>query len=140
MKKSYNKIMNKEKVIHDYKEIFFGLVGGVGVDFNPTISLLRKEFEKEEFEVDTIKLSDLLPHQGDSKDNEIDRVLKRMDQYTSLRSKTDNNGILALLSIIKINEIRMQSKNKKSKVFIIQSIKRPEEYDLYRKYMVVILY
>ena len=35
----------------NYKELFIGLVGGVGVDFTPAINSLKKEFENPETKV-----------------------------------------------------------------------------------------
>ncbi|MHB1948484.1 MAG: hypothetical protein ACYCQI_10275 [Gammaproteobacteria bacterium] len=131
--------MEKKKTsnIGIYKELFIGLVGGVGVSFQEVICCLKKEFNKQNFKVVEVILSELITDsvKGSKYENksEIDRIKYYMDQGSNLRKKYHNNNILALLSIVKINEIRMKQKADENILYIIKSIKRPEEYETLRR-------
>lgn len=119
------------------KEIFIGLVGGVGVDFEAVICALKNELKRQNFIVEDLVLSDFVRQfyrlSKAAESSELERISYLMDKATTLRKKYCNS-ILTLLSIAKIYELRNKYKNSNVRVaYILKSFKRPEEIKLMRR-------
>ena len=119
------------------KELFIGLVGGIGVDFCKVIDCFKKRIllSLHEFEPHIIKLSELMGNLKPKPKLETDRINRYMDRGTELRTNYKNNSILASFAVLKIWRSRKAIHKKKQfkVVYIINSLKRPEEAELLRK-------
>ncbi|TNF67265.1 MAG: cytidine deaminase [Gammaproteobacteria bacterium] len=118
-------------------ELIIGLVGGVGTDFDQVYSELVKSFKSAECIVHKIKLTQLLNIKKDENDSEIDYIFKKIDEINYLRKK--NKGIMAYAAIARIMQLRHEqvekdkkAQNSKPVIYIIDSFKHPDEYNILR--------
>lgn len=126
-------------------DLFIGLVGRVGADFDTVIESLKKEFSIQNYEIKEIKLSALVDEFFPKQEFtvELDRINHYMDRATEIRKKTSKN-FLSNLAIAKIIEYRESAEQKKPKpiLYIFKSLKRPEEVDnlraVYKKRFILI--
>lgn len=144
---------------HTCDELIIGVCGGIGADLNTAIKQLADQFEQFGFTAVHIKVTekiykdeliDILTEKKDSKINKAD--LKNKNKLTRLNTKIDIGNSLCenfklksihaqiITSIINserniINSKRIKNKKKENLgiVFIINQLKRPEEYHYLKK-------
>ncbi len=128
-----------DELSFDVNELFIGLVGPVGVDLETVNKVLSDHFNKFGYKTIPIRLSSLL-HQIESYnylknlegESEFDRIKKHMDAGTDIRTKTNHGDILALLAISNIKRCRNDNKSEPKRVYILNSLKHPEEINRLR--------
>jgi len=119
-------------------EIIIGLVGAVGTKNKKVVELISKLFKKFNYSCEIIKVSkdiinDIYQVDFDKlKKDEHDRISKYMDLGNIIRQDTNDNSILALGIVSKITSFRDKDddnnlKPNKKTVYIIDSLKHPEE-------------
>ncbi|WP_301098317.1 anti-phage dCTP deaminase [Otariodibacter sp.] len=114
-------------------ELIIGIVSPVGAESDIIIDSLITKLQKFSYYADTIKLSSLLPKFETKNDTgEYDRIKHYIKQGDLLRERSQNNAILATGAIKLIAEKREENKQNK-KVYIIDSLKHPDEVELLRK-------
>lgn len=109
-------------------DIFVGLVAQVGNDLESLQSQLERWLRDRDYEVHIIRVSSFLLVQP--ADDEFERIASLQQAGNALRKESQCNHILALCSISKIATIRAQGRAKRA--FIIRSLKRPEEIEVFR--------
>lgn len=120
-----------------YPELVFGLVGPVGVDLEPVISVLARNLKDFSYTSSTIKLSKKIEEIFGSNHNleaEDIRIPALMDEGTKLREKSGRGDAVALLGIAEIKRIRQEEFNKKAEgnAYILRSLKHPMEVETLR--------
>jgi len=139
-------------------ELMIGLVAPVGVDPSYVITCLNTEFAKVGYNVEEVRLSELLHALQDYSDlaslkggSEFERIAKHMEAGTQIRNRTKRGDTIALLAIAEIRR-RRQAFHRRSlpanenddaveklsrtpiprTVYILNSLKHPHEIDLLR--------
>ena len=113
-------------------ELVIGIVSPVGAESNLVIESLKNKLKLFGYETEIIKISSILPPFNESnKASEYARIRYYMKQGDRFRNKTENNSILAIGAVEKINELRDQDIEKRA--FIVDSLKHPDEVELLRK-------
>lgn len=124
-------------------KIIIGLTGGVGANLDAAYDELEHQFKDKEFKVFKIKISDFFDNfklpQG-SIDNQFLTESKHGKKLTSYHKKMssgnlirfflDDNSVLARLAVMRIH---YQTDKHDKQVYIIDQIKRIEEFRLLRK-------
>lgn len=123
--------MNFRQNSKDASEIVFGIVGPVGCNREAIIETFEKLAKHYSYKTLKIGLSDLIkehckipPHGGD----QFKRVSDLMTAGSALRSKSNDNSILAKLAAGRIKKARVAGADKRV-IYIIDSIKHPDEVD-----------
>lgn len=113
-------------------ELVIGIVSPVGAESNLVIESLKNKLKLFGYETEIIKISSILPPFNESnKASEYARIRHYMKQGDRFRNKTENNSILAIGAVEKINKLRDQDIEKRA--FIVDSLKHPDEVELLRK-------
>ena len=126
---------NYEPERHD---LVAGFVGAIGTKWDPILDLFEESLERFAYASATIRVSRLLetcPYQpwGDLPDRESqDYYTERMDTCDRLRRDTRNGSAMAALSICKIYELRSDTTRAKPAVYLLRSLKHPDEVKLLR--------
>lgn len=120
-----------------HPELFFGLVGSIGVDMAVVEATLTDALQRVGYATSVIKISELLNEV--KLDNKIDKSQSLKDQYfakmnagNEYRKKTSRNDILALHALMRIRHER-KSKTKdtekphRRQAYILTQFKREEE-------------
>jgi deoxycytidylate deaminase len=120
-----------------HPELVFGLVGPVGVNLDPIISVLTRELTALNYTPKTIRLSaqiEVFLGTDHSKESEDGRITKLMDEGTRLREESERGDAVALLGIAEINRVRNEELDgePKSKAYILRSLKHPHEVETLR--------
>jgi cytidine deaminase len=120
-----------------HPELVFGLVGPVGVDLEPVISVLRKELHAVKYTVSAIQLSRQIEQffgTDHSRETEDKRISKLMDEGTRLRHRSGRGDAVALLGIAEIRRIRKEDLDGEyeSHAYILRSLKHPQEIETLR--------
>lgn len=118
-------------------ELVFGLVGPVGVNLDPVISVLTRELKALTYKAKTIRLSkqiELFFDSDHSKESEDQRISKLMDEGTKLRVDSGRGDAVALLGIMEIKRIRDEEFRGQSagNAYILRSLKHPHEVETLR--------
>ncbi|MBR8374379.1 hypothetical protein KDW20_01235 [Burkholderia cenocepacia] len=122
-------------------ELVFGLVGPTGVDLTMVCDALRAQLTNVGYEPFVVNLSKLIPRiakpNAFEPANEYDRIKSLMKMGTKLRENTGQADIVARLGIAEIRALREARNNNPLKpipraAYIVRSLKRPEEVELYR--------
>ncbi len=118
-------------------ELVFGLVGPVGVNLDPVISVLTRELKVLTYKAKTIRLSkqiELFFGSDHSKESEDNRITKLMDEGTKLRVDSGRGDAVALLGIMEIKRIRDEEFHGQSagNAYILRSLKHPHEVETLR--------
>lgn len=144
-----------------YPELIIAIVGAVGTDLDTVCTVIKQEIQNVGYTGYLLSLSTILTSYSsecekikgvkDSYNDEFDRLNSLMDAGDNFRRLKMQNGALAALAITGIWEIRKkvwegEQKSKKLKegvkpeniplenvAYIIKSIKRPEEIQIFRK-------
>ena len=113
-------------------ELVIGIVSAVGTDDSKVIETLSNRLERFGYNVKKIKVSESLSKKITK--NEFERIKYYMQEGDRLRLESNNNGILMTSVASKIKELREldECENKKN-VYIISSLKHPDEVGLLRK-------
>lgn len=120
-----------------HPELVFGLVGPVGVNLDPVISILTRELTALNYTPKTIRLSaqiEAFLGTDHSKESEDGRITKLMDEGTRLREESERGDAVALLGIAEINRVRNEELDgePESKAYILRSLKHPHEVETLR--------
>lgn len=120
-----------------YPELVFGLVGPIGVDLDPVISILKSQLKIFNYATSVIRLSkqiELFLKTDHSKDPEHIRINSLMDEGTRLRVEGGRGDVVALLGIAEIMRVREIEHDGKfeSNAFILRSLKHPHEVETLR--------
>ncbi|HAU1322387.1 TPA: hypothetical protein F8R96_15860, partial [Legionella pneumophila] len=108
-------------------ELVIGLVGGSGTNFNPIINYIYALLKDQFDEIHPIRLSRLIHEYFDVKDYQEDSFLKEIEYYQNQCDELakKNSAIMGILAIDKISKSREKDK---SNVYIINSLKRKNEF------------
>lgn len=120
-----------------HPELVFGLVGPVGVDLEPVISVLSRELKAAKYTVNAIQLSRQIEqffNTDHSRETEDKRILKLMDEGTRLRDRSQRGDAVALLGIAEIRRLRGEELggSYENHAFILRSLKHPKEIETLR--------
>ncbi|MBC8736872.1 hypothetical protein F6X40_08605 [Paraburkholderia sp. UCT31] len=122
---------------HPYPELVVGLVGPVGVDLDPVISVLISELKNLNYESILVRLSKQIENffgTDHSKDREDRRIVSLMDEGTRLRTVSGRGDAVALLAIAEIKRLREEQYAGASEkhAYILRSLKHPHEVQTLR--------
>jgi len=136
-------LVKPEKLdIVEKPEIFIGLVAAVGTPLDFVCKILEEEFEKRDYKVEEIRLSDFLKENlmletqfPSEPKTEFDRIKNLMDRGNELRKNSDAPEILALIAAAQINEKRPSDDQKflSGNSFVFRQLKHPDEILWLRK-------
>ncbi|HEX7983398.1 MAG TPA: anti-phage dCTP deaminase [Duganella sp.] len=120
-----------------HPELVFGIVGPIGVNLEPVITVLYRELQAVGYKAKTIQLSRQIEvffgtdHSLETEDNRISHL---MDEGTRLRTKSGSGDAVALLGIAEIRRIRSEELGGKpsQNAFILRSLKHPKEVETLR--------
>lgn len=120
-----------------HPELVFGLVGPVGVDLEPVISVLSRELLTAKYTANVIQLSRQIEQffgTDHSRETEDKRISKLMDEGTRLRDRSQRGDAVALLGIAEIRRIRHEDLggSYENHAFILRSLKHPKEVETLR--------
>jgi deoxycytidylate deaminase len=115
-------------------ELVMGIIGPIGCNREIVIQSITNLAKHFSYTVELIKVSDLIlslsPLELDSAD-QYHRVSSLMDAGNDLRNKSNDNSILAKMASIEISN-RRKTRNDLRVIYIVNSLKHPEEVDLFR--------
>ncbi|MBC7622856.1 MAG: cytidine deaminase [Aeromicrobium sp.] len=123
--------MNFRQSSSDPSELVIGIIGPIGCNRKlvlDTITTLAKHYA---YEAEHVKVSKLIEDNADvavTADDQYVRVTNLIKAGNELRRRTDDNSVLAKLAAGKISEIR-RGKEGRRNIYVIDSIKHPEEVD-----------
>lgn len=120
-----------------YPELVFGLVGPIGVNLDPVISVLTTQLKTFNYTANVVRLSKQIEaffgsdHSNVSEDK---RIKSLMDEGTNLRVGGGRGDAVALLGMAAIAELRDTEHQGKSEnhAFILRSLKHPDEVETLR--------
>lgn len=118
-------------------ELIIGLVAPIGVDLNRATALLKSLLEtKFKYTTHIIKLSDEIKKIPFLKTLPIKPEYKRIGSYmdggNEIRKKTGQDNAVAALAIGSIQKLRKEKPSLERTVFILSSLKHPDEVGLLR--------
>lgn len=141
----------ENKELDTKPELVIGLTGGIGTNFKQVRSIIKNALTNEyNYQVSEIKLSkihdEILESNCSTKsDNNrsLNNLLKKMNKCNELRKTTGKKELYAIMAVSKIKKHRTFYKNQKNQeerdynpegqAYIIDSLKKPEEFNLLRK-------
>lgn len=120
-----------------HPELVFGIVGPIGVDLEPVISVLCRELLAVGYTTCPIQLSRQIEsffgsdHRHETEDKRISNL---MDEGTRLRSESGWGDAVAWLGIAEIRRIRTEELDGRASrnAFILRSLKHPKEVETLR--------
>lgn len=120
-----------------HPEIVFGLVGPVGVNLDPVVAVLSREFKALNYTANVVRLSKQIEKflgTDHSKESEDERISNLMDEGTRLRMESGRGDAVALLAIAEISRLRDEDLDKKFErhSYILRSLKHPNEVETLR--------
>ncbi|WP_198919598.1 anti-phage dCTP deaminase [Pseudomonas chlororaphis] len=120
-----------------HPELVFGLVGPIGVNLEPLITILTSQLKTFNYTTKTIQLSkqiELFLGTDHSKKPEDERIKNLMDEGTKLRIGGERGDAVALLGVAAIQRVRDNELEGKSEsnAFILRSLKHPHEIQTLR--------
>ncbi len=125
--------MNYSQSSNTPTEIVVGIIGPIGCNRELVINTIKKLAKHYSYESEVIKLSDIIISYTNVNVigyDQYDRVVKLMDAGNDLRNSTSDNSILGKMAAIKISKQR--ENHKKPVIYIINSLKHPEEVAVLR--------
>ena len=116
-------------------DIYIGLVGAAGTDLSSVIRELRAQLSIVGYTVEHVKVSSLIKSALDIPecDNEFERMRRHMKAGDAIRANSSEGGGVACLAVQEIISKRGEDLTGKSRVFIIDSLKHPDEVTLLDK-------
>ncbi|PQO36765.1 cytidine deaminase [Blastopirellula marina] len=124
-----------------HSELIIGLVNAVGTESQRVVELLRERLGLAGYEVKLIKISsdviELLAPNSFEPESEYQRIKRLMGLGNDIRESSGDNSVLALGAATRINAYRIEKSGGNNNplpktVFIIDSLKRPEEVEQLR--------
>ena len=120
-----------------HPELVFGIVGPIGVNLEPVMTVLYRELQAVGYKAKTIQLSRQIEiffgtdHSLETEDNRISHL---MDEGTRLRTGSGSGDAVALLGIAEIRRVREEELGGKpsQNAFILRSLKHPKEVETLR--------
>nr|WP_315220320.1 hypothetical protein [uncultured Duganella sp.] len=120
-----------------HPELVFGIVGPIGVNLEPVITVLCRELQAVGYKAKAIQLSRQIEiffgtdHSLETEDNRISHL---MDEGTRLRTDSGSGDAVALLGIAEIKRLREEALDGKpsQNAFILRSLKHPKEVETLR--------
>lgn len=113
-------------------EIIIGIVSAVGTESKLVIEPLKDRLSRFGYATAEIRLSQILPPSG-VESSEFERIRHYMNAGDALRSRSENNAILAAGASRLISEERAAHTGTVKKAYIINSLKHPDEVAFLRK-------
>jgi deoxycytidylate deaminase len=123
--------MNFRQNSKEPTEFVIGIIGPVGCNRKLVIDNISNLAKHYSYRIVKIGLSDVFSKYCDlppHADDQFKRVMDLMTAGNELRAKTSDNSILAKLAAVEISKARKKQKEKKV-IYVIDSIKRPEEVE-----------
>ena len=122
--------MNKTET--NYQEVIIGLVAPIGVDLDKVIAKLTESINRFNFTPEVVQVSNLPNifngNKENLKRNELDSTSISMGNVRE--QNANNNFSLEVFSSLIIKHLKnSREKNKNCKVYILDSLKRPEEIE-----------
>lgn len=116
-------------------DIYIGLVGAAGTDLSSVIRELRAQLSIVGYTVEHVKVSGLIKSvlEIPDCDNEFERMRWHMKAGDAIRANSSEGGGVACLAIQEIISKRGGNLAGKSRAFIIDSLKHPDEITLLDK-------
>jgi deoxycytidylate deaminase len=118
-------------------ELFFGIVGPIGVDIDAVVENLKDQLERVNYKSSIIHLTKYLGIQPDNS-SYFARYTSLIKGGNAVRLKAQDNAAMAALGIGAIRDAREKTSGSKDKpahgqAYIVRQFKRPEEIHLMRK-------
>lgn len=130
----YEDVMNYNQSTDAPTELVMGIIGPIGCNRELVIESITNLAKHFSYRVELIKVSDLIlslkPLKLDPED-QYTRVSSLMDAGNELRRESNENSILAKIAAVEISEKRKNQSDLRV-IYIINSLKHPEEVDLLR--------
>lgn len=122
---------------HPHPEIVIGLVGPIGVDLEPVISVLTRELTALKYDSVQIHLSKQIEKffsSDHSQEPEDKRIRRLMKEGTQLRVESGSADAVAFLGVAEIWRVRREELDGKfnHNAFILRSLKHPKEVETLR--------
>jgi deoxycytidylate deaminase len=120
-----------------FPEYVFGLVGPIGVNLDPIISLISHQLKAPGYVTKVIRLSSLIEtalQTDHSSKPEHERIDALMNEGTRLRESSERGDAIALLAIAEIARLRAEelAGREEKNAFILRSLKHPQEVQTLR--------
>lgn len=141
-----NRMMGRSLFDTEDSELVIGLVAPIGCDRKSIHAVLDEIFSVRRYDVNRIKLSDVLPDLATVLNVELvdrpyeDRVQSYMTAGTALRKNTARGDVLALCAIHQISSerpsidaVEPQSPKLSRRVHVLDSLKHPDEVRVLRQ-------
>lgn len=109
------------------KEVVIGLVSPMGCNKDLFLSTIKKNFEKRDYLVKTITVTDLL-YKSEKKYPDSFSIFCKMQLCSGLR--LNYRGFIAALIINEIKHIRSNETNNDNIVYIVDQLKNEAEYEI----------
>lgn len=112
-------------------ELVIGLIGPIGCNRKMVIETISRLAIHYSYRTEQIRLSEIIKAHVSvptTVEDEYARVSNLMSAGNALRTRTDDDSILAKLAAVEISKVREHQKDRKV-IYIIDSLKRPEEID-----------
>jgi deoxycytidylate deaminase len=112
-------------------EIVIGLIGPIGCNRPLIIDTMGKLANHYSYRTKVIGMSEIITSNAklpDFKEDQYLRVINLIKAGNELRKRSEDNSLLAKLAAVKISELRQAQEDRKI-IYIIDSIKRPEEVE-----------
>lgn len=113
-------------------ELIIGVVNAIGTEVSRVLEPLKNGLKQFGYCVEEVKVSALLSSTELPPEGEYDRIKKFMGRGDEFRKKSNDNSILAAGAIKEINSRRNKITTAKT-VYIVNSLKHPEEIVLLRR-------
>ncbi|WP_439575118.1 anti-phage dCTP deaminase [Phreatobacter sp.] len=127
-------------------ELFFGLVGPIGVNLEEVASKLEMQLSYYQYDVDVIHITDILKSIDGMHARQHDSLSQRyadlIDGANAYREKFQDPALMAKLAMIRIDERRganqkiagpVPQSGARGTAYVIRQLKRPEEIQLLRQ-------
>lgn len=138
---------------NEFPELFFGLVGPIGVDMATVEARLQTALMSVGYQAFPIRVTEIMRDVNvevmvEDTADPLKHYMSRIKYANSVRKKCQNNAALSGLTMIRIREIRknlhksngstgtdleLEERPLEKTAFIIRQFKRREEIDLFRK-------
>ncbi|MGQ7959883.1 anti-phage dCTP deaminase [Pseudomonas sp. SP16.1] len=118
-------------------ELVFGLVGPVGVNLEPVITVLKSQLKGFNYKTHVVRLSEQIEAFFNSDHSDLPedkRIEALMDEGTKLRVESNQGAAVAMLGLASIRQIRDEQSNgdPARQAFILRSLKHPKEIEMLR--------
>lgn len=110
-------------------DLIIGIVSAVGTEYKHVTETLKNRLEGFGYEVKEVRVSSCLPNFSEG--NEYERIKHYMQKGNAIRSKSNNNAIMAAGAAKEILDARNNKNSKQA--FIVNSLKHPDEVEFLRK-------